>query len=150
MVNEQQLAMLTTSLPPIISPYVDSSVFMAHVKRETTPSRNTTRLDITTNLLAGAQNGKYKIYTSTLTIAEVRRLNEAKKQLEPNELPTVNALFNEFMEHDWIIPIEVSREIAEKAQEIGATYTFELSARTIYRISPTDAVHIATAILFKS
>ncbi len=150
MVDKSQLAMLTASLPDILTPYIDASVFMAHIKGETYPSRNTTRLEITTNLFEGAKMGKYKLYTSFLTIAEVNRIKETGKEMTTEELPKVQALFNEFMEHQWIVPIEVSRTVAEKAQEIGARYVFTRPQNnTLYRISPTDAIHVASAILSK-
>jgi len=41
------------------------------------------------------------------------------------------------MEHEWIIPVEVSRAVAEKAQELGAAHG----------MSPTDAIHLASAII---
>lgn len=126
------------TLPPISTPYLDSSVFIAHIREETQPAMETkTRFQITSALLGAAEQGKYKIYTSTLTIAEVRRLKDAKKELTANELPKINALFKRFMEHEWIVPIEVSRAVAEKGQMLGATFG----------MSPTDAVHLASAIL---
>ncbi len=124
------------TLPPLERPYLDSSVFVAHIKKEQIPCRGRTRLDITTDLLQGAKDGKYKIYTSFLTLAEVRRLKEANKELTRDELPEVKALFSRFLEHEWILPIEVNREIGEKARELGATFG----------MSPTDAIHLASAI----
>lgn len=127
-------------LPPLETPYLDASVFLAHVKEEPHPAFNgRPRFEITTNILEGARQVKYVIYTSFLTIAEVRRLRESKKELDSSELLKINALFADFLEHEWIMPIEVSREIAEKAQELGA----------IYGMAPTDAIHLASAILNK-
>lgn len=123
-------------LPPLERPYLDSSVFFAHIKEEQIPCRETTRLEITTNLFQGAKDGKYKIHTSFLTLAEVRRLKEAKKELTADELPKVRRLFSEFLEHEWILPIEVNRDIGEAAQELGAEFG----------MSPTDAIHLASAI----
>jgi len=132
-----QLKMIAPSLPPLERPYLDASVFMAHIKEEQTACRGTTRLDITTNLFKGAQDGKYKLHTSFLTLAEVRRLKPSNKELTPDELVKARGLFQRFLEHRWIEPIEVDRKIAEKAQQLGADYS----------MSPTDAIHLASAIL---
>lgn len=152
------------TLPPLTQPYLDSSVFVAHVKKELNVSRGTTRFDITTQILKGAEDGKYKIYTSFLSIAEVRRLKEKTEQLTSEELPVINDLFRRFMEHEWIMPVEVNRTIAEKAQELGATYRWILPSTPqpgrrrkkseeakpeIYSLSPTDAIHVASAIITK-
>lgn len=110
------------TLPPLERPYLDSSVFLAHIKGERTPSRGTTRIAITTGLLEGAEQRRYQLFTSFLTWAEVRRLREARKELTPDELPMVNGLFTRFLENGWLTPIEVSRLVGEKAQELGATY----------------------------
>lgn len=69
-------------------------------------------------------------------LAEVRRLKDASHQLTETELNAVNKFFTEFMEHEYIYPIEVSREVGERAQVIGATYN----------LSPMDSIHVASAI----
>lgn len=132
-----QAPLALETLPPLEKPYLDSSVFLAHIKQEDIPCRGTTRAAITTGLFQGAEQGRYRIYTSFMTIAEVRRLRESGKELTGDELPAVNALFDRFLENQWIIPIEVGRAVAEKAQELGARFG----------MSPTDAVHLASAVL---
>jgi len=125
------------TVPPLTKPYLDSSVFLAHIKKESNLCPGgLTRYEITQGIFHDAKDGKFKIYTSTITIAEVRRLKEANKQLTLDERKEINSLFREYMEHEWIYPIEVNREIAEKAQELGATYS----------IWPMDAIHVASAI----
>lgn len=135
--NPTQPSLPLDTLPPLTAPYLDASVFLAHIKEETIPCRGMTRFEITTALFQGAELGKYKIYTSFLTIAEVRRLKESGKELTSDELPKINGLFTRFMENEWIVPIEIGRVVAEKAQELGATYG----------MSPTDAIHLASAIV---
>jgi predicted nucleic acid-binding protein len=126
------------TMPEIDNPYLDSSVFIAHIKQETLPaSGGLTRVQITRALLNGAAQGRFRIRTSFWTLAEVRRVRSAQEQLTADELPTVNSLFAEYFEHRWIEPVELGREIAEKAQTLGA----------IYGILPGDAVHLASAIL---
>ena len=61
-----------STLPALEKPYLDASVFMAHIKEEDTPCRGRTRIEITRALLSDAERGRYKIHTSFLTIAEVR------------------------------------------------------------------------------
>jgi predicted nucleic acid-binding protein len=124
--------------PPLITPYFDASLFLAHIKEEQTPARDSrTRFEITTALFTQAEQGKFKIHTSFLTLAEVRRLRESKKELEPDELPKVNGLFARYLENEWIVPIEVGRRVGEEAQRLGA----------LYAMSPTDAIHLASAIV---
>lgn len=134
-----QSSLEISTLPPIIKPYMDASVFMAHIKEEKVPCRGRTRIDITRDLFSDAERGLYKIHTSFLTIAEVRRLKEAGKSLEPDELPTAQRLFTRYIENQWIEPIVVDRPVSEKAQELGA----------VYGMSPTDAIHLASAILWQ-
>lgn len=136
--SSQQAGLGIVTLPPLTAPYLDASVFMAHIKEEKEPCRGTTRIEITKPLLKGAEEGHYKLHTSFITIAEVRRLKEAKKELAAEELPKVNKLFADYMQNEWLVPIEVNREVAEKAQELGAKFG----------MSPTDAMHLASAILW--
>ena len=118
---------------PFVKPYMDSSVFFAHIKREEILCPGgLMRWEITELILKGAEAGKYPIYTSTATIAEVRRIRRRTEQLDTAELRQVQ----EFFQHDYIHTIDVTREIAEKAQELGAGYG----------ITPIDSIHLATAI----
>lgn len=94
-----------------------------------------TRWEIAKHIFEDAEAGKYTIFTSNVTIAEVRRIKERTEQLDQTELQTIQ----EFFEHEFIQPIDVTREIAEKAQELGAQYG----------IAPIDAIHLATAIWWK-
>ena len=114
-------------------PYVDSSVFFAYVKREEIKCPGgLQRWEVAYGILKDAEKGVYKIFTSTVTLAEVRRIKVKSEELDENELETVRKLFA----HEYIQPIEVNREIGEKAQRLGANYG----------ISPMDAIHLATAI----
>ena len=114
-------------------PYLDSSVFFAHVKREEIKCPGGLwRWEVAYGILKDAETGIYKVFTSTVTLAEVRRIKVKNEELDENELEAVRKLF----EHEYIQPIEVNREIGEKAQRLGAKYG----------ISPMDAIHLATAI----
>ncbi len=133
MVSEQ-----FADLPPKLeNPYVDASVFLAHVKEEKIKcAGGKTRFEITTNIFEDARKKKFQLFTSTVTLAEVRRLKESHKTLAGDELDRVNSHFAEFLEHEWLYLIEVNREIGEKAQQLGAQYS----------ISPMDAIHVASAL----
>ena len=134
--SERQL-FETNMPPPLERPYLDSSVFLAHIKEEKLKCPDgRTRIEITTHIFEDAEQSKYTIYTSTVTLAEVRRLKEAEKELTEAELQKIKDLFNRYMQHEWIYLIEVNREIGEKAQDIGAKYG----------ITPLDAIHLASAI----
>ena len=127
-----------TDLPPKLeNPYLDSSVFLAHIKEEATKCiGGSTRFQITTNIFEDARKKKYQLYTSTVTLAEVRRLKDSRKELTDDEIEKVNRHFQDFTEHEWLFLIEVNREIGERAQQLGAQYG----------IWPMDAIHIASAI----
>ena len=114
-------------------PYADSSFFFAIIKKEEIPCPGgLTRWQVAKRIVGDAEHGDYHLYTSTVTLAEVRRIREKREQFSQNEIETVRAFF----ENDFIRLIEVSREIGEKAQILGAQYG----------IYPMDALHLATAI----
>lgn len=118
---------------PFSRPYLDSSVFFALVKQEEIICPGgLMRGEIVKHIFEDAESGKYTIFTSTATIAEVRRIRERSQPLDHAELQIIQ----EFFQHQFIQPIDVTREIAEKAQELGAEYG----------INPIDAIHLATAI----
>ena len=121
---------------PFTKPYLDSSVFFALVKQEqiTCPG-GLTRWEVAKHIFEDAQSGKYMLYTSTATIAEVRRIRERTEPLDRAELQQIR----DFFEHQFVQPIDVTREIAEKAQELGAEHG----------INPIDAIHLATAIWWR-
>jgi predicted nucleic acid-binding protein len=114
-------------------PYLDSSVFFAHIKKESVAtSDGRQRWELTERIFADAEAGKYKIHTSTATLAEVRRIKNKSDELTSNELTIVRRFF----EHEYILLIEVSREIGEKAQLYGAQFGIDV----------IDSIHLATAI----
>jgi len=138
MLEQPQAGLDLDILPTIRAPYFDASVFIAHIEQELYPAfEYRPRIAITLALFEAARNKQFQIFTSFFTWAEVRRIRGATDPLEPHELIEITQLFNEFMEREYIVPIEVNREVGEKAQELGATYG----------ISPTDAVHLASAII---
>ena len=114
-------------------PYLDSSVFLALVKKEETQQEGElARWQIAEHIFGDAEAGHFTIYTSTITITEVRRIRRQDQPLDADELKQVQ----EFFQHQYIQTIDVTREIAEMAQELGASYG----------ITAMDAIHLATAI----
>lgn len=137
MVEQTSQARLVEAAFALTKPYLDSSVFLAHVKKEKTLCPDgRSRYEITQRIFGDARDGRFKIYTSAITLAEVRRLKQTPAPLTEEERKTVNELFREFMEHEWLYLIEVNREVAEKAQELGA----------LHNVYPMDAIHVASAI----
>ena len=114
-------------------PYLDSSIFFAIIKKETELcSSGLMRWQVAERILRYAERGQYQIHTSTITLAEVRRIRERSVELTQEELTTVARFFR----HEYIRLAAVTREIAERAQFLGARYG----------ILPMDAIHLATAI----
>lgn len=114
-------------------PYADSSIFFAIIKKETELcSSGLMRWQVAERILRDAEQGQYQIYTSTITLAEVRRIRERNVQLTQDELITVAHFFR----HEYLRVSAVTREIAELAQLLGAQHG----------IWPMDAIHLATAI----
>ena len=139
-VPPQQAAMPVIARPALVTPYIDSSVFIAHIKRETTLAANgSPRFEITKHIFEGAEQKKYQIYTSFFTLAEVRRMQHGTKPISGPELVDINAMFNKYLQNEFLLPIELSREVGEKAQSLGAAYG----------IKPGDAVHLASAVVAK-
>lgn len=107
--------------------YFDSCVFLAWLREEQG------RVDIVASLFQEAKDGKLKILTSTLAIAEVLNINGLKSPIPKENREMVKGLFA----NEWIFPENVTRRVSEVAQEL----VWE------YGIDPKDAIHIATAIL---
>lgn len=114
-------------------PYLDSSVFFALIKQEQIPvPGGLTRWEIAQRIFRDAAAGQYSLHTSVATIAEVRWIRNQNEPLTRTELEQVRAFF----ESSFIQTSDVTREIAEQAQELGAAYN----------MTPIDAIHLATAI----
>lgn len=110
-------------------PYLDSSVFIAHIKNEVV--QDVRRGEIANNILNDAQNGRFQIHTSTFTLAEVHK-DRGRPRLSVEEEQLVTDFFN----HEYIILIDLDRLVAERARELARTYN----------LTPNDAVHLASAI----
>jgi predicted nucleic acid-binding protein len=81
-----------------------------------------------------AQEGRFQIVTSTLTIAEVIFMKGVPK-LDPAKRPIVTAFFRS----PWIVMRPVTKSIAELARDVVWDNA----------IKPKDAVHVASAAVDK-
>lgn len=89
------------------------------------------RRDIAKAILNDARLGDVKLITSTFSRAEVR-----KSSGHPTLTRTQHQEISEFFKHSFIEMRAVTRRIADLAAELGERYG----------LSPTDAVHLATAV----
>ncbi len=105
--------------------YWDTTCFLAWLKEE--PDK----VDFCRGVIQGCQEGRIKLITSTLTLAEVLFLRRGPK-IPPEDAEKIKAFF----EHRYIAAASLDRSTAEKAQEIFWNYD----------IKPNDAVHAATAV----
>ncbi len=108
--------------------YFDSCAFLAWLKSE--PGR----VDVIAQIFDEANNGRLKIVTSTLAIAEVLNIQGYKSPIPVEHREAVRSLFR----NEWIIPKGVNRRIAEISQELVWAYG----------VKPKDGIHVATAMVF--
>lgn len=110
-------------------PYLDSSIFIAWVKGEVIGTVD--RGKVAQHILSSAENGKFSIYTSTLTLAEVHKL-----RIGP-VLPIGDSdKILEYLERKHVKVIDVDRRIGEHANRLCREYG----------IYPNDAIHMASAL----
>jgi predicted nucleic acid-binding protein len=110
---------------PVPRVYWESSVFISRIQG--TPGR----IDVLRQITDQAERGEIEIATSTVTLAEVARVDE---DLLPEEQ---ERLIVEFFENPYIIIRQVDRIAAERT-------------RTILRgggLRSVDAIHVASALL---
>ena len=112
--------------------YLDSSVYLAFLKGETKQAASgLTRAELARRILSSAEAGKLEIFTSAVTIVEVRRVGNSPIRFQPNALDAINAIF----ERTSTKMVEVSRELALRAQALA----------TGYGLRTMDAIHLASA-----
>ena len=110
--------------------YLDSSVFLAWLKEEEG------RINSVDALFRMAKSNRLKIFTSTLTIAEVLNIQGYRQPISKQDKDRVRELFS----HEWIPLISVNRRIAEISQDMVWDYG----------IKPKDGIHVATAIVHEA
>jgi predicted nucleic acid-binding protein len=122
-------------------PYVESSVFIAFIRGETTqgPNHDQDAKAIVNSILVAAEAGAFPIVTSSLTIAEVfKRKGAALLTNQQND--DLRPYFRE----QYIQIVEVDRDVAERANELCRTFQADAAAQ-LRGLRPNDAIHIASA-----
>jgi len=105
--------------------YWDSDPFLGWLQNEAG------KVDLCSGTIKRAQDGEVLIVTSALTIAEVLWRRNAPKLAEDKL-----SLLRKFFRRSHIRVVNVSRVIAEEAQDVVMNYN----------VRPKDAVHVASAI----
>lgn len=114
---------------PYIKPYLESSCFIAWIKGEVVEKVD--RKKIVQHILKEAEGGKYRILTSSWTLAEVHK-RKSGPVLDEKE----GSKILDFFEHDFIDIMELTRALGEDAHHLARKYG----------IKPTDSVHLACAV----
>jgi predicted nucleic acid-binding protein len=117
-----------------VKPYLDSSVFIAWLNRESVGGVN--RFEIADQIIKKAEAGEFPIYISALTLAEVHKLPLGTK---PSLTPAQDDLILRFFENDFIKVLPVDREIGEQANRLCRQFG----------ILGNDAIHLACALRAK-
>ncbi|MCJ7509956.1 MAG: type II toxin-antitoxin system VapC family toxin [Dehalococcoidia bacterium] len=107
-------------------PYLESSVLISWIKGEA--GRQWT----VDHILRLAERDIFKIYTSTLTLAEVHKHRDQPKLLSNEQDERILAYF----EHDFFQFIDVDRNIGEHANRLCREHG----------LFPNDAIHLACAL----
>jgi predicted nucleic acid-binding protein len=120
--------------------YWDTCVFIAYLNDERLQYGRF--VDHITQYLDDSRRvGSCKIYTSTLTIAEIPR-----SRLKPGAFPTFRQFLNDY--RDAITQIAPDPNIMELASDLhGITYTKSGGSR---KLATPDAVHLASALILQS
>ncbi len=114
-------------------PYLESSVFIAFIKGEVIGGVD--RGEIAQNIFDDAANGRWPVFTSTFTLAEVFR-DRRRPQLSVTEEQRIDAFF----QHEYIKLVTLDRDVAELARKLARAHG----------LRPADAVHLASAIKAKA
>ena len=115
-----------------LKPYLESSVFIAWIKREFNNGIDCEKT--VDHILTLAKDGLYRIVTSSWTLAEVHK---RKKGSELDDKKSKAIL--KYFEHDYIDIVEVTRARGEEAHMLARQYG----------LKPTDSIHLACALRAK-
>ena len=113
------------------APYLDSAVFISWIKGDEFEDDGTDRADVAEHILLLAERGDYKVYISSLTLAEVYK----PKGYDPLN-PTQNQRFLDYVENEFFEMVIVDRDIGLEANRIAA----------MHGLNPNDAIHTACAL----
>ncbi len=118
-------------------PYVESSVFIAFIRGEIREEGHDCK-KVFDSILEAASRGKFLIYTSALTIAEVCKKKQFLEILE-SEIIDLRPYFRD----PFIRIIELDREIGEDANLLCQSRL--TPNHDVPKLRPNDAVHLASA-----
>jgi len=110
-------------------PYLDSSVFIAWVNNET-DIKGVNRKAIADDILNAAKDGRLRVYTSALTIAEVYKMRNGPRLSNAN-----GDRLLAFFESEFILFVDLERRVAEAAHRLCQQHG----------ILPCDGVHLSSA-----
>ena len=113
-----------------LRPYLESSVFISWINGEFTKGGIDCKKTVG-HILKLAEEGLYKIYTSSWTLAEVHKRKNGS-ELDDKKSKAILKYF----EHDYIQIIDVTRARGEEAHVLARQYG----------LKPTDSVHLACAL----
>lgn len=105
--------------------YWDSGCFLGWLKKE--PDKYTKCQAV----IEKAELGEIEIVTSAFTLVEVLYLRKDVK-IGPEQ----SEVIRKFFEHEYILLVNVTRDIAELAQDVFWNY----------QVHPKDAIHVASAL----
>ncbi len=120
-------------MPRYLKPYIDSSVWLGWKNREMV--KGVDRYAIFQSIWEAARRGDFKLYTSTMTFAEVYKL---RHQAHAQPIATVKELLGDF-EEPFVQVIELDREIGIRANEFCRRYA-------AHKLYPNDSIHLASAL----
>lgn len=114
--------------------YWDACVFLAYVNGDAD------RIDLLRQLLDEAREGRFELFTSMVSVTEVAYGRAEQEQGAPDE-GVLNQIGELWLAGSPVRLVEFHRLIAETARE----FVREIRLEESERLTPLDAVHLATA-----
>ena len=112
--------------------HLDSSVYIAFLKGETIPAHGRmNRVDLAQLIFDAGEAGLLTVFTSTVTLVEVRRGTDSLSVSEQSRISLIDSLFDRSSTRF----VDVDRALALSARRIANRYA----------ISTMDAVQVASA-----
>ncbi len=116
-------------------PYLDSSVWISWLKGDIRDGVD--RKAIVSDILRAAERGDFKVYVSAFSLAEVHKVaGDRHEKLAPDEAADILGYF----ENDYVVIVDVDRNVGEKAHLLCAEHP---------TLKPADAIHLASALRAK-
>ena len=119
--------------------YWDTCVFIAWLKNEGLPNRSLDEIEGIRDVVSKIEKGTVKLITSAITIAEM---------LECDMPPGATDLFKSLLQRRMMVTISVDIKVAGLASNLRSYY--KKSKEHEKTLCTPDALHLATAILYKA